>query len=251
MLVEGAGCAAEVRLRRPRDDGRRGGGARCSGVRPARRPARRRRAAVLDAGAAQVTSTVVGVSSPERIAQTLELRGPCRCPTSCGPSSSGSSPTARAGSAETLARRRRSPMTTTPAATPQFASYPSLRGRTAFVSGGASGLGAEFVAPARRPGRAGGVRRRRRGRGRALDADAARRRRRRRCSRRATCGTSRRSRRRSPRAAERLGPIRVLVNNAANDHAAPGRRHGRGAVGRPDRRQSCATTSSPPRPSRR
>ena len=27
----------------------------------------------------------------------------------------------------------------------QFATYPSLRGRTAFVSGGASGLGAEFV----------------------------------------------------------------------------------------------------------
>ncbi|HWH98996.1 MAG TPA: SDR family NAD(P)-dependent oxidoreductase, partial [Propionibacteriaceae bacterium] len=26
-----------------------------------------------------------------------------------------------------------------------FATYPSLRGRTAFVSGGASGLGAEFV----------------------------------------------------------------------------------------------------------
>ena len=28
---------------------------------------------------------------------------------------------------------------------PVYASYPSLRGRTAFVSGGASGLGAEFV----------------------------------------------------------------------------------------------------------
>jgi NAD(P)-dependent dehydrogenase (short-subunit alcohol dehydrogenase family) len=27
----------------------------------------------------------------------------------------------------------------------EFASYPSLRGRVAFVSGGASGLGAEFV----------------------------------------------------------------------------------------------------------
>ena len=28
---------------------------------------------------------------------------------------------------------------------PVFATYPSLRGRTAFLSGGASGLGAEFV----------------------------------------------------------------------------------------------------------
>jgi len=28
---------------------------------------------------------------------------------------------------------------------PMFATYPSLRGRAAFVSGGASGLGAEFV----------------------------------------------------------------------------------------------------------
>lgn len=27
----------------------------------------------------------------------------------------------------------------------EYASYPSLRGRVAFVSGGASGLGAEFV----------------------------------------------------------------------------------------------------------
>ena len=32
-----------------------------------------------------------------------------------------------------------------------FATYPSLRGRTAFVSGGASGLGAEFVTSS--PGR--------------------------------------------------------------------------------------------------
>ena len=32
-----------------------------------------------------------------------------------------------------------------PSAQPMFATYPSLRGRTAFISGGASGLGAEFV----------------------------------------------------------------------------------------------------------
>src|SRR4029450_10314089 len=35
-----------------------------------------------------------------------------------------------------------SAQSTTP---PGYATYPSLRGRTAFVSGGASGLGAEFV----------------------------------------------------------------------------------------------------------
>jgi NAD(P)-dependent dehydrogenase (short-subunit alcohol dehydrogenase family) len=34
----------------------------------------------------------------------------------------------------------------------EFASYPSLRGRTAFVSGGATGLGAEFVAQLARQG---------------------------------------------------------------------------------------------------
>jgi D-xylose 1-dehydrogenase len=34
----------------------------------------------------------------------------------------------------------------------EFASYPSLRGRTAFVSGGASGLGAEFVTQLARQG---------------------------------------------------------------------------------------------------
>src|SRR3954471_11965271 len=36
--------------------------------------------------------------------------------------------------------------------TDEFATYPSLRGQVAFVSGGASGLGAEFVAQLARQG---------------------------------------------------------------------------------------------------
>ena len=36
--------------------------------------------------------------------------------------------------------------TAPPAAGPRYAAYPSLRGRVAFVSGGSTGLGAEFVA---------------------------------------------------------------------------------------------------------
>src|SRR5215210_5386061 len=36
-------------------------------------------------------------------------------------------------------------MTVSPTGPPLFATYPSLRGRAAFVSGGASGLGEEFV----------------------------------------------------------------------------------------------------------
>ena len=36
-------------------------------------------------------------------------------------------------------------MSVSPTKQPMFATYPSLQGRTAFVSGGASGLGAEFV----------------------------------------------------------------------------------------------------------
>lgn len=107
-------------------------------------------------------------------------------------------------------------MTTTPAAT-EFASYPSLRGRTAFVSGGASGLGAEFVAQlAAQHSRVAFV-----------DVDEDRGRELERVLRsggadvlfmpcdvrdvpalQRAIGT----------AAERLGPVRVLVNNAANDH---------------------------------
>ena len=43
-------------------------------------------------------------------------------------------------------------MSVRPTEQPVFATYPSLRGRTAFVSGGASGLGAEFVIQLARQG---------------------------------------------------------------------------------------------------
>jgi D-xylose 1-dehydrogenase len=98
-----------------------------------------------------------------------------------------------------------------------FATYPSLRGRTAFVSGGASGLGAEFVTQLATQGARVAFVDIDVERGRALERllqdggaevlfqecdvwdipalQAA-----------------------IARSAERLGPIRVLVNNAANDH---------------------------------
>ena len=100
---------------------------------------------------------------------------------------------------------------------PQFATYPSLRGRTAFVSGGASGLGAEFVAQLAAQG----------ARVAFVDIDVGR-------------GTTLERELVNggaealflecdvrevavlqgaiARSAEELGPIRVLVNNAANDH---------------------------------
>ena len=98
-----------------------------------------------------------------------------------------------------------------------YATYPSLRGRTAFVSGGASGLGAEFVTQLAAQG----------ARIAFIDIDADR-------------GTALERQlgdqgaealfvpcdvRNVPAlqaaiatSAERLGPIRILVNNAANDH---------------------------------
>ena len=98
-----------------------------------------------------------------------------------------------------------------------FATYPSLRGRTAFVSGGASGLGAEFVAQLAGQGARVAFVDLDADRGKALEqtlrdkgADALF----------TECDV-----RDVPAlqaaiawSAEQLGPIRVLVNNAANDH---------------------------------
>ena len=98
-----------------------------------------------------------------------------------------------------------------------FATYPSLHGRTAFVSGGASGLGAEFVTQLAGQGARVEFIDIDSDRGKALEqalrdggADVVF----------SECDV-----RDVPalqaaiaRSAEELGPIRVLVNNAANDH---------------------------------
>jgi D-xylose 1-dehydrogenase len=108
-------------------------------------------------------------------------------------------------------------MSAGPIEQPVFATYPSLRGRTAFVSGGASGLGAEFVSQLATQGARVAFVDIDTERGRALEqalraegADALF----------TECDV-----RDVPalqaaiaRSAEQLGPIRVLVNNAANDH---------------------------------
>jgi D-xylose 1-dehydrogenase len=104
-----------------------------------------------------------------------------------------------------------------PTEQPVFATYPSLRGRTAFVSGGASGLGAEFVQQLA----AQGVRvafvdidvERGPALERALRDDGA-------DALFLQCDVRDVTALQGAiaRAAEQLGPIRVLVNNAANDH---------------------------------
>jgi NAD(P)-dependent dehydrogenase (short-subunit alcohol dehydrogenase family) len=98
-----------------------------------------------------------------------------------------------------------------------FASYPSLRGRTAFVSGGASGLGAEFVEQLVGQGMAVGF----------IDVDADRGRA---LEERLTAGGAAvrflpcdvrdvgALQRAIAQVADELGTIRLLVNNAANDH---------------------------------
>jgi NAD(P)-dependent dehydrogenase (short-subunit alcohol dehydrogenase family) len=108
-------------------------------------------------------------------------------------------------------------MTAPPPAAPVFASYPSLRGRAAFVSGGASGLGAEFVAHLAGQGARVAFVDVDVERGRALEQTL--------CDDGADVWFEPCDVRDVPAlkqviatAAERLGPIRVLVNNAANDH---------------------------------
>jgi NAD(P)-dependent dehydrogenase (short-subunit alcohol dehydrogenase family) len=97
-----------------------------------------------------------------------------------------------------------------------FARYPSLEGRTAFVSGGSSGLGAEFVAQLAGQGARVGFVDLDVERGEALAASLA--------SGGADVRFLRCDVRDVPalqqaiaRVADELGPIRVLVNNAAND----------------------------------
>ena len=108
-------------------------------------------------------------------------------------------------------------MSVSPTEQPVFATYPSLRERTAFVSGGASGLGAEFVAQLAAQGARVAFVDIDVGRGTMLErelvnggAEALFLE----CDVREVAvlqGAIARS-------AEELGPIRVLVNNAANDH---------------------------------
>jgi NAD(P)-dependent dehydrogenase (short-subunit alcohol dehydrogenase family) len=108
-------------------------------------------------------------------------------------------------------------MTVSPSAEPVFASYPSLANRTAFVSGGASGLGAEFVTQLADQGarvafvdvdvdRGEALERSLRDQGAEVFFQA--------CDVRDVPALQAAI----ARSAERLGPIRVLVNNAANDH---------------------------------
>jgi D-xylose 1-dehydrogenase len=100
---------------------------------------------------------------------------------------------------------------------PVFATYPSLRDRTAFVSGGASGLGAEFVTQLAGQGARVAFIDIDLDRGKALEqalldqgAEALFLE----CDVREVAALQRAI----ARSAEELGPIRVLVNNAANDH---------------------------------
>ena len=104
-----------------------------------------------------------------------------------------------------------------PTEEPAFATYPSLRQRTAFVSGGASGLGAEFVTQLAGQGarvafvdvdveRGESLQRALRDEGAEVHFTK--------CDVRDVAGLQAAI----ARSAERFGPIRILVNNAANDH---------------------------------
>jgi NAD(P)-dependent dehydrogenase (short-subunit alcohol dehydrogenase family) len=106
---------------------------------------------------------------------------------------------------------------TTEMTSSEFATYPSLRGRTAFVSGGASGLGAEFVTQLAAQGVRVGFVDLDPIRGRVLEQTLL------------DSGADVHFQACDVRdvpalqqavhtTADRLGPIRVLVNNAADDH---------------------------------
>jgi D-xylose 1-dehydrogenase len=98
-----------------------------------------------------------------------------------------------------------------------FATYPSLRGRVAFVSGGASGLGAEFVTQLAGQGARVAFVDLDVERGRVLEQALL--------DQRADVLFLECDVRNVPalqtaiaRSADQLGPIRILINNAANDH---------------------------------
>jgi D-xylose 1-dehydrogenase len=99
----------------------------------------------------------------------------------------------------------------------EYASYPSLRGRVAFVSGGASGLGAEFVRQLAAQGAHVAFIDIDAQRGRELEADL------RGAARFMPCDVRDVGALRTAiaRSAADLGPVRILVNNAADDRRYP------------------------------
>lgn len=99
----------------------------------------------------------------------------------------------------------------------EYASYPSLRGRVAFVSGGASGLGAEFVRQLAGQGAKVAYIDIDVERGRELEAEL------RDAALFAPCDVRDVGALKAAiaRSADELGPIRILVNNAADDRRYP------------------------------
>jgi NAD(P)-dependent dehydrogenase (short-subunit alcohol dehydrogenase family) len=99
----------------------------------------------------------------------------------------------------------------------EFATYPSLRGRVAFVSGGATGLGAEFVAQLAAQGAKVGFVDLQDEPGRELAREIARRGDPEPLYRHCDVRDIEALRAAIAATAERFGPVTVLVNNAAND----------------------------------
>src|SRR3712207_4292153 len=96
----------------------------------------------------------------------------------------------------------------------EYAIYPSLRGQVAFVSGGATGLGAEFVAQLAAQGAHVGFVDLQDDAGRALATDVAERGHPEPLYQRCDVRDVEALRAAIARTAEQLGPITVLVNNA-------------------------------------